>query len=147
MSGRRIALSRGIAAPVMSVWRCWTDPTVLPQWFGPDGFSCHTHDIDLRAGGHWLFDMIGPNGTTWPNRHRYTRIEMPYHFEFLMDSGSDDEAPVEVVMTLAADGNTTRIRYEMTFPSAASRAMAVAHGAVDLGKQTLNKLAAMAQTL
>lgn len=145
MSGRSIALSRLIAAPVDKVWRCWTDPSLLPRWFGPDGFACQTHDIDLREGGHWIFDMSGPDGKIWPNRHRYTKM-VPHVIEFLLDSGTDDEAPFEVVMTLTAAGAQTRIRYEMTFPSSAARAMAVGYGAVDLGKQTLSKLAALAQS-
>ncbi|MDR7124023.1 SRPBCC domain-containing protein [Pseudotabrizicola sp. 4114] len=145
MSGRSLTLTRLIAAPVPKVWRCWTDPALLPQWFGPEGFTCRTHDIDLRTGGQWLFDMTGPDGKVWPNRHRYTRMEAPHRLEFLLDAGADDEAANEVVMTLTAEGDATRIRYEMTFPSLAARAMAVGFGAVELGHQTLTKLAAMAQ--
>lgn len=145
MSGRQITLSRLIAAPVPKVWRCWTDPALLPQWFGPEGFSCSTHEIDLREGGQWVFDMTGPDGKVWPNRHRYTRMEAPHLLEFLLDSGAQDEAANEVVMTLTAEGNATRIRYEMTFPSPAARTLAVGFGAVELGHQTLAKLAAMAQ--
>ncbi|MDO9640964.1 MAG: SRPBCC domain-containing protein [Pseudotabrizicola sp.] len=146
MSGRTITLSRLIAAPVARVWRCWTDPTLLPQWFGPEGFTCQTHEIDLRQGGHWIFDMTGPDGKVWPNRHRYTRMEAPHRLEFLLDSGADDEAASEVVMTLTAEGDATRIRYAMTFPSLAARSMAVGFGAVDLGHQTLAKLSVMAST-
>ena len=145
MSGPTITLSRLIAAPVPKVWRCWTDPALLPHWFGPEGFTCRTHDIDLREGGQWLFDMTGPDGKVWRNRHRYTRMEAPHRLEFLLDAGLDDEAANEVVMTLTAEGDATRIRYEMTFPSLAARAMAVGFGAVELGHQTLAKLAAMAQ--
>lgn len=144
MSGRSITLSRLIAAPVVRVWRCWTDPALLPQWFGPEGYTCQTHELDLRAGGQWLFDMTGPDGKVWPNRHRYTRMEAPHRLEFLLDSGPEDEAASAVVMTLTAEGEGTRIRYEMTFPSLAARAMAVGFGAVELGHQTLAKLAAMA---
>jgi uncharacterized protein YndB with AHSA1/START domain len=144
MSGRSIALSRLIAAPTAKVWRCWTDPALLPQWFGPEGYNCRTHEIDLRAGGHWLFDMVGPDGKIWPNRHRFTQME-PYRIAFLLDSGAQDEAPSEVAMSLTPEGDATRIRYEMTFPSPAARAMAVGFGAVELGQQTLAKLATMAQ--
>ena len=144
MTGRSITLSRLVRAPIARVWRCWTDPALLPQWFGPAGYACLTHDIDLRAGGHWLFDMTGPDGKVWPNRHRYTRME-PYQLEFLLDSGSDDEAPAEVLMSLTAEADHTRLRYEMVFPSPAARAMAVGFGAVELGQQTMAKMAAMAE--
>lgn len=146
MNGRSIAISRLIAAPVARVWRCWTDPALLPRWFGPDGYSCQTHDIDLREGGHWLFDMTGPDGKVWPNRHRFVLMS-PYEIAFLLDAGSDDEAVSEVMVTLTPEGTATRIRYEMTFPSPAARAMAVGFKAVELGQQTLGKLALLAQEI
>ncbi|MFD1807306.1 SRPBCC domain-containing protein [Gemmobacter lanyuensis] len=46
----------------------------MPQWWGPDGFSCRTTRIDLRSGGEWVFDMIAPDGTVFPNHHRYSEI-------------------------------------------------------------------------
>ncbi|NEX45570.1 SRPBCC domain-containing protein [Pseudotabrizicola algicola] len=147
MSGRSLTLSRLIAAPVAKVWRCWTDPALLPRWFGPQGYVCHTHEIDLREGGQWLFDMTGPDGKVWPNRHRYLRMEPPTLLEFLLDAGAEDEAASRVVMILSAEGTATRIRYEMTFPSPAARTMAVGFGAVELGHQTLAKLAATAEAL
>ena len=56
------------------VWGAWMNPETLPQWWGPDGFSCRTKRIDLRAGGEWVFDMIGPDGTVFPNHHRYIEV-------------------------------------------------------------------------
>ena len=55
------------------VWGAWMNPETLPQWWGPEGFSCRTKRIDLRAGGEWVFDMIAPDGTVFPNHHRYSR--------------------------------------------------------------------------
>ena len=72
MKDRQIVLTRLVPAPAAAIWRCWTDPAILPGWFGPEGYHCVTKDIDLREGGQWCFDMIGPDGTIWVNRHRYT---------------------------------------------------------------------------
>jgi uncharacterized protein YndB with AHSA1/START domain len=30
--------------------------------------------IDRRTGGAWVFDMIGPGGTVFPNHHRYVEV-------------------------------------------------------------------------
>src|SRR5690606_22329465 len=58
---RLMVISRVIDAPAEEIWRAWTDPERLPRWWGPDGFSCHTTRLDLREGGEWVFDMIGPD--------------------------------------------------------------------------------------
>ncbi len=47
---RTMVIERVIAAPRAAVWAAWSDPAALPRWWGPDGFSCRTRRIDLRAG-------------------------------------------------------------------------------------------------
>ena len=70
VSERTMVLQRMIRAP-----RPWSGAPgrseTLPRWWGPDGFSCRTQRIDLKAGGEWVFDMIAPDGTVFPNHHRY----------------------------------------------------------------------------
>jgi len=144
---RNLILTRLIAASPEKVWRCWTDPALLPRWFGPEGFTCRTREIDLREGGQWLFDMIGPDGKVWPNRHRIKAYDRPLRIAFLMDDGGDSGPPMEVTVTLASEAGGTRITQEILFPSAEHRAGALAFGADRLGQTTLGKLAALAETL
>lgn len=147
MQDRQLTLTRLIAAPPEKVWRCWTDPALLPQWFGPEGFSCQTKTISLHEGGEWIFDMIGPDGTVWPNRHRHTHWEPKTRLEFTMDNGSDDEPPIEVVVLLTPEDHGTRITQIMTLPTAAAREHALSFGADRLGQTTLAKLEAFAAKL
>lgn len=147
MEDRQITLSRLIAASPELVWRCWTDPALLPQWFGPEGYSCTTKEISLRQGGIWRFDMIGPDGKVWPNRHRFTLYDQPRRIEFLMDGDTDADTPFEVVVTLTPEAGGTRITQVMTFPSAEIRNGALAYGADRLGQTTLAKLAKIAEAL
>ncbi|KAF0172818.1 MAG: activator of Hsp90 ATPase 1 family protein [Rhodobacteraceae bacterium] len=147
MQDRQITLTRLIAAPPEAVWRCWTDPEILPKWFGPEGYSCITKEIDLREGGLWRFDMIGPDGKVWPNRHRYTLSEPPKRLEFLLDADDDGSEPKAVVVTLASEANGTRITQVMTFPTPEMCRGALAFGADRLGQTTLAKLDAAAQRL
>ena len=144
---RQIVLTRHLAAAPAKVWRCWTDPALLPQWFGPQGFSCQTKTMDLRPGGSWVFDMTGPDGTVWPNRHRMTEWEPKSRLEFTMDSGGDDEPPIEVVVHITPEGDGTRITQTMTLPTVAARENAVNFGAEALGQTTLAKLEAFAAAL
>ena len=138
-----LTLTRLIAAPPARLWAAWTDPDLLPRWFGPAGYSCRSKEIDLRQGGLWRFDMIGPDGTVFPNRHRYTRMLPQTRIEFLMDDDTDAAPPMAVVVTLQPEGSGTRITQTITFPDAAARAAAEAYGAAELGQTTLAKLAAL----
>lgn len=144
---RTMVLTRLIAAPPEVVWRCWTDPAILPRWFGPEGYSCQTREIDLRPGGVWRFDMTGPDGTVWRNRHRFTRHDAPVRIEFLMDADDDGQEPMQVVVTLQSEAGGTRITQSVRFPDAAAFEGARAFGAERLGQTTLAKLAAVAETL
>lgn len=146
MSGRTILLTRVIKASPEKIWRCWTDPTLLPKWFGPEGYSCQTKEIELREGGHWLFDMIGPKGEVYANLHRYHSFTPHRRLEFSMFDPASDDVHAEVVVTLTEVEGGTRVTQEMTFPSQAIRDGAVNFGAVELGQTTLAKLAAMAES-
>lgn len=147
MQDRQITLTRLIAAPPEVVWRCWTDPAILPKWFGPEGFSCATKEIDLRQGGQWRFDMTGPDGTVWANRHRFTLYDAPNRIEFLLDADSNDAPPFEVVVTLTPEAGGTLLTQTMTFPTPESRDGALSYGADRLGQTTLAKLEAQAIAL
>jgi uncharacterized protein YndB with AHSA1/START domain len=63
------------------------NPETLPQWWGPDGYTCRTKRINLRAGGEWVFDMIGPDGKVWPNHHRYGAVEPHKRIEYTLHWG------------------------------------------------------------
>lgn len=139
-----LVLTRHLAAPVERVWRAWTDPAILPRWFGPDGWSCTTHHIDLREGGEWRFTMAG-HGMSFENRHRYTKWVPMERIEFVMDGVRGEEDAKKVVVTMAPEGAGTRITQTMTFRNAEDLAAANAIGAHERGMETLAKLAAVVE--
>jgi len=49
-------LDRTFVAPRELVWRAWTDPELLPRWYGP-GAETTIHKFDLKPGGFWLGEM------------------------------------------------------------------------------------------
>ena len=147
VADRQLVLMREMAASPAKLWRCWTDPALLPRWFGPEGFSCRTKSIDLREGGHWRFDMIAPDGTIWPNRHRYTLQRPQTRIEFLMDGDDDSQPPMEVVVVIAPLGTGSRLTQTITLPSAEAKQHALGFGADRLGMQTMGKLDVLALQL
>ena len=60
---REIVATRIYGAPRELVWRVWTDPKHIAQWWGPQGFTNTIREMDVRPGGAWRFTMHGPDGT------------------------------------------------------------------------------------
>ncbi|PWE27384.1 ATPase [Pararhodobacter marinus] len=138
---RTMVLDRVIAAPIEALWQAWTDPQALPEWWGPDGFSCRTRRIDLREGGEWVFDMIAPDGTVFPNHHKYSLHDWPRRIDYTLHWGEDGPKHADASVTFTPEGSGTRVMLGMIFASREECEGAKAMGAVALGQQTLGKLA------
>lgn len=65
MTDKQIIITREFNAPVEKVWQAWTDPEIIKQWWGPEGFSAPSIRNDLRVGGKYVYAMHGPAGTEW----------------------------------------------------------------------------------
>jgi uncharacterized protein YndB with AHSA1/START domain len=138
---RTMSFFRIIQAPVSVVWGAWMNPKTLPEWWGPDGFSCRTTRIDLRQGGEWVFDMIGPDGTVWPNHHRYVLVRPESRIEYVLLWGENGPKHADASATFEDMGGATKITLSMTFNTPEEYETAKGFGAVELGLQTLGKLA------
>ncbi len=139
---RTMLLERVIKAPRSVVWNAWMNPETLPQWWGPDGFSCKTARIDLRTGGEWVFDMIGPDGTVYPNHHRYGEVRAEEGFSYTLHWGENGPKHADAWASFEDQGGATKVTLGMVFSTAAEFQTAKGFGAVELGLQTLGKLEA-----
>ncbi len=139
---RTMVIQRVIAAPRGMVWGAWFNADALPQWWGPDGFSCRTKRIDLRAGGEWVFDMIGPDGTVYTNHHRYGTVLPEARLEYSLLWGEDGPKHADAWASFDAVEGGTRVTLGMVFATEAEWQGARGFGAEALGLQTLGKLAA-----
>lgn len=140
-AARTLVLRRAIRAPRALVWEAWTDPGSLPRWWGPEGFSCRTKRIDLRAGGEWVFDMIGPDGAVYPNHHRYGEFRARERIAYTLLWGEDGPKHADAWASFDEEGDATTVTLGMVFSTAAEFQDAKGFGAVELGRQTLDKLA------
>jgi uncharacterized protein YndB with AHSA1/START domain len=69
-----MTITRVFDAPRELVWKAWTDPKYVMQWWGPKGFSCPTCKIDFRVGGKFLISMKSPDGQEFYNGGEYHEI-------------------------------------------------------------------------
>lgn len=137
---RTMVLHRVIQAPRSIVWDNWMNAETLPQWWGPDGFSCRTKRIDLRAGGEWVFDMIAPDGKIFPNHHLYTTVQPEERIAYTLLWGENGPKHADAWASFEDQGEGTRVTLGMVFSTEAEFQAAKGFGAVELGLQTLGKL-------
>ena len=141
---RAIIGTREFDAPRALVFEAWTDPKLLSQWWGPDGFTTTTSAFDMRPGGVWHFVMHGPDGRDYENRVTFDEIvkneRLVYHH-----GGGDDVEPVQFRTTVTFEdlgNNRTRVTLRGVFPSATERARVIKEYGADQGMaQTLTRLA------
>ncbi|MEZ5796558.1 MAG: SRPBCC domain-containing protein [Paracoccaceae bacterium] len=138
---RTMVLQRVIRAPIPVIWSAWMNPQALPQWWGPDGFTCRTARIDLRPGGEWVFDMIAADGTVFPNHHKYGRIVEGQGFDYTLHWGENGPKHADAWAAFDDLGGETRVTLGMVFATREDFDNARGFGAVELGLQTLGKLA------
>jgi uncharacterized protein YndB with AHSA1/START domain len=70
-------ISRVFDAPRALVFKAWTDPQHLLQWFCPQGFRVLSFDADLRVGGQYRFTMQAPSGKNYAAGGVYREIAPP----------------------------------------------------------------------
>ena len=141
VAARTMVIRRTIRAPVPAVWGAWWNAESLPLWWGPDGFSCRTARIDLRAGGEWVFDMIGPDGTVWPNHHRYGPVLPGARIDYALHAGEGGPKHADAWVTFTPEAEGTLVTLGMVFDTVEAWQGAKGFGAEALGLQTLGKLA------
>lgn len=141
VAARTIVLQRVIRAPRRIVWGAWFNPVALPQWWGPDGFSCRTSRIDLRSGGEWVFDMIAPDGTVFPNHHRYGDVRAEEQIRYSLHWGENGPKHADAWVEFEDRDGATQVTLGMIFSTTAEFQDAKGLGAEELGLQTLGKLA------
>jgi len=62
----KLVLTRILDAPVELVFKAWTEPERLAQWWGPKGSSITVQKFDLQPGGVFHYCMQHPNaGEMW----------------------------------------------------------------------------------
>ena len=107
-----LVLTRLIDAPCEKLYRAWTDPELLKQWFAPLPYTTPHAETDVRPGGASLIVMRGPEGPDMPNRGVYLEV-VPNEKLVFTDAYTEAWVPSEkpfmtVTLTFKDEGGKTR---------------------------------------
>jgi uncharacterized protein YndB with AHSA1/START domain len=138
LAEREIRDTRVINAPRELIWKVWTEPVHVTQWWGPNGFTNTTEKMDVREGGEWTHVMHGPDGRNYPNRIVYREVVEPERLVF--DYISTPHHRTTVTFEDLGDGKT-KLTFVMIFDTTEDkRWTAETFKAVEGLKQTLGRL-------
>jgi uncharacterized protein YndB with AHSA1/START domain len=73
---REIRIERIFDAPRERVFALWTDPALIPEWWGPRGTTTVVDQADVRPGGAWRF-VVTSNGVEQGFHGTYREIVAP----------------------------------------------------------------------
>lgn len=71
---RTLVLTRLIDATPDKVFRCWTEPELMKQWFAPRPWTTPKIAVDVRPGGASAVTMADENGVEYPNPGQYLEV-------------------------------------------------------------------------
>lgn len=148
-----LVISRSFDAPRQLVWRCYTDPVHLAQFWAPKGARVGLSRLDLRVGGAWRQVMVFPGGNEYGYTSVYLEISPP---ERLVWRDAPDDAsfgdtlpPLTILttMTLSEAGRRTNVEVAVRFNSVAERDENVRRGFSGVVTESNDKLADYLDTL
>lgn len=109
---RDLVLDRLIDAPRAAVWRCWTEPELMKQWFAPLPWTTPEVVLDLRPGGLNRITMRSPEGTDMPNVGVYLEVvpleRLVFTDAYRGDWEASDAPFFTAVLTFQDEGGKTR---------------------------------------
>lgn len=118
---KKLTVTRSFGAPLSTVWKAWTDSEILDQWWAPKPFKTETKSMDFRAGGLWLYCMVGPEGERHWCRVDYHSVTPESHISstdgFCDEAGTPNtEFPLmHWEKNFSAEGDETKVYIELTF--------------------------------
>lgn len=119
-AAEEIRISRVFNAPRELVWKAWTTPAMLVQWFGCAAFSTIDAHADVREGGAWRVVLRNPDGEDIPAHGSYTAVRPTAHLAFTHEW---EKPPVDVnpahhrtlvTVDLYEEGPATRLEFRQT---------------------------------
>ena len=109
---RELVLTRLIDAPREKLFRAWTEPALLMQWFAPQPWTTVKAEVDLRPGGSTLLVMADPSGNEFPNPGVYLEVVKNERLVFTdayTKAWEPSEKPfMTVTLTFEDEGGKTR---------------------------------------
>jgi uncharacterized protein YndB with AHSA1/START domain len=125
IADRELRLERLIGVPADRLFRAWTEPDLLVQWFTPRPWTVARAELDVRPGGANLIVMRSPEGVEFPNRGVYLEVVRNRRLvwtDAYVDAWTPSEKPfITAAITFTPEAEGTRYAARVLHWSVADR--------------------------
>ncbi|HEX3153019.1 MAG TPA: SRPBCC domain-containing protein [Candidatus Angelobacter sp.] len=139
-----LVTTRVFDAPPDVVFKAWTDPKQMAQWWGPKNFTNPVCELDVRPGGAWRIIMRAPDGVEYECSGVYSEVLAPQRLVFSNNAfDHQGKALLEGVtsVTFEAQGAKTKLTLETRMVGKVSYAAQMLAGMEAGWNQSLDRLA------
>jgi uncharacterized protein YndB with AHSA1/START domain len=117
-----LVVSRIISASAERLFKAWTEPEQLKQWWGPESVTCIEAEVDLRVGGHYRIGNRFPDGSVIWISGKFELVDAPHRLVYTWQIGTDPrEELVSVSFRATRDGQTKVTVEHECIPDARTR--------------------------
>jgi uncharacterized protein YndB with AHSA1/START domain len=111
--GLWLRMTRVLPAGREEVWRAMTDPGMVPEWFGPKGFSSPGVEFEPRVGETFRIAMQPPDGDPFHLDGEFREVETPSRlsYTFVWDPPDPDDRETVVTLSLDEGGPETEVTF------------------------------------
>jgi uncharacterized protein YndB with AHSA1/START domain len=138
---QEIIITRLFDAPLETVFKAYTDPKLIPQWWGPRGLTTTVDKMEVKPGGSWRFVQRDVEGNEYAFHGVYHLIESParlvYTFEF---EGMPGHVLLATVTFEDQDGKT-KLTDRSVFQSVADRDGMLQSGMEEGASESMDRFA------
>ena len=138
-----VVFTRTLDAPRSAVFKAWTDPEQLAQWWGPKSFTNPACKADARPGGALYIVMRAPGGAEFPMGGTFHEVVPPEKLAFTatVDNGRGSRVlETHNTVTLTEQSGRTLIEVRVRVVTATAEATPMLAGMREGWSQTLDRL-------
>jgi len=149
---RDLVITRVLRAPHAALWRAWSDPALLKQWWCPKPWTTEVVAFDLQPGGAFHTLMKGPDGGVSDNPGSFLEVvpQSRLVFTSLLTAGWRPNKPMlgfTAVIKMEVEGEGTRYTAHVMHQDEESRATHEKYGFFDGWNTVITQLDEFAYSL
>jgi uncharacterized protein YndB with AHSA1/START domain len=140
--------SRIMDAPPELVFKAYTDPTLVPKWWGPRRYTTIVEKMEVRPGGAWRFIHRADDGGEHIFNGVYREVVPPKRLVYTFNyEGAPGHEAVETVTFEPVEGGKTRMTDHLLFANRQDRDGMLSAGMEEGGEESIQRLAELLREL